>query len=378
MRKIFTLIAAFVTIIGGIAVSPSPVAAAPKPIVYLTFDDGPRSGATTNTSAFLDLLKSHGAKGTFFVNGININTGTVPLLHRIVNEGHALGNHSWSHANLTTLSHSQVVNEFTSTNTSVALNTPNNYQMTCYRPPYGASNSTVISAANAAGLTNSQWTANYPAGHGGGWDIDSQDWRYTTTQIRNELNKIKGGEVVLMHDGGGNRAAGYAALSGWLSANANNFEFRPLPGCGAGDNSIPVPNPTDSSRWFEFSIERLYQAYFLRPSDAGGFDYWRGLYLNGLSLGNMSTEFSASAEFKSRYGSLSNAGFIELVYNNVMGRPSDAAGKNYWLSQLNGGMSRGNMMLYFSDSDEYANLKESVITGGSNYETEASRRYNAG
>jgi len=62
-------------------------------IVYLTFDDGPN---TVTTPQILDILKSHGVKATFFVTGRNarLNPG---VLQRIRDEGHAIGNHSYSH-----------------------------------------------------------------------------------------------------------------------------------------------------------------------------------------------------------------------------------------------------------------------------------------
>lgn len=60
--------------------------------VYLTFDDGPSS----NTSKILDILNEHGVKGTFFVVG-RLSDTTTPMYKRIVNEGHAIGMHSYTH-----------------------------------------------------------------------------------------------------------------------------------------------------------------------------------------------------------------------------------------------------------------------------------------
>lgn len=60
--------------------------------VYLTFDDGPSS----NTAKILDILKEYGVKGTFFVNGKESDTLT-PLYKRIVDEGHQIGMHSYTH-----------------------------------------------------------------------------------------------------------------------------------------------------------------------------------------------------------------------------------------------------------------------------------------
>ena len=381
MRKfLISLVAVVCTLTATIAI-PSSVTAQQRPVVYLTFDDGLSSNSWT--TSFLDLLDQYNATATFFVNGTYISgDADRATLNRMVDAGHAVGNHTQTHARLTSLSYSSIQNQFIQTNNIVRDYTNGNYEMTCYRPPYGASNQTVRNAAASVGLTNSGWTANYPSGNGGGWDIDTNDWRYSTSGIRNELNKIRGGEVVLMHDGGGNRSNGYNALSGWLAANHELYDFQPLPDCGGVETQSssylgPLPDPNDSSGWYEFQIERLYQAYFLRPADAGGFEYWKGIYRSGYSLAQISDYFAGSNEFQSRYGTLTNDEYVELLYNNVLRRPSDPDGKAYWLGVLNGGRSRGDLMLFFSESPEYANLVEPEITGYTSYELEAQRRVTA-
>lgn len=114
----------------------------------------------------------------------------------------------------------------------------------------------------------------------------------------------------------------------------------------------------------EGSIVRLYSAYFLRTPDAGGFNYWYMNSLAGRSLRNISNFFAQSPEFKNRYGNLGNRGFVDLVYRNVMGRNYDAGGYNYWYGRLNAGMSRGEMMAYFSDSAEYRSRTIAIVAPG--------------
>ncbi|MCP4228145.1 MAG: DUF4214 domain-containing protein [Actinomycetia bacterium] len=97
-------------------------------------------------------------------------------------------------------------------------------------------------------------------------------------------------------------------------------------------------------------VARLYQAYFERSADSDGLRYWIG---TSLSYEAVSDAFAGSAEFQSRYGSLSDAQFIDLVYTNVLDRPSDGAGRQYWLARLAAGTSRGTVMLGFSDSAEF-------------------------
>ena len=101
-------------------------------------------------------------------------------------------------------------------------------------------------------------------------------------------------------------------------------------------------------------VTRLYFAYFLRIPDYGGLQYWVNQYRQGTALDSISQAFAQSQEFINRYGALSNENFVTLVYQNVLGRPPDPGGYSFWLDQLNnGGMSRGQVMLGFSESAEY-------------------------
>ena len=101
-------------------------------------------------------------------------------------------------------------------------------------------------------------------------------------------------------------------------------------------------------------IVRLYFAYFLRIPDYVGLQYWVSEFSNGRPLGSISEYFAASNEFQQTYGSLTNGQFVTLVYQNILGRDPDPVGYAYWLGQLNSGiLSRGQMMLGFSESNEY-------------------------
>ncbi len=101
-------------------------------------------------------------------------------------------------------------------------------------------------------------------------------------------------------------------------------------------------------------IVRLYFAYFLRIPDYGGLQYWINQYTYGMPLGSISDGFAASLEFQQRYGSLTTEEFVTLIYQNVLGRSPDPGGYAYWVGQLNSGaMTRGMVMLGFSESTEY-------------------------
>lgn len=104
------------------------------------------------------------------------------------------------------------------------------------------------------------------------------------------------------------------------------------------------------------AVYRLYCAYFLRHPDLKGHDYWYGVQVTGSSYKTISDSFALSQEFSDRYGPLSNNEFIELVYQNVLERTPDAAGHGYWLGLMaTGRASKGDVMLYFSDSQEFKN-----------------------
>ena len=104
-------------------------------------------------------------------------------------------------------------------------------------------------------------------------------------------------------------------------------------------------------------VVRLYFAYFLRIPDYDGLMYWVGRYATGTTLEEISSAFAGSPEFQSTYGSLSNEQFVQLVYQNVLGRQPDEGGLAFWTGELDSGhRSRGQVMAGFSESAEYAEL----------------------
>ena len=97
-------------------------------------------------------------------------------------------------------------------------------------------------------------------------------------------------------------------------------------------------------------VARLYRAYFRRDPDTDGLQFWSS---TGYDLDRISQEFATSTEFQQTYGSLDDAAFVERVYQNVMGRSPDAEGRSFWTGQLGNGVSRGSMMVGFSESREF-------------------------
>ena len=99
-------------------------------------------------------------------------------------------------------------------------------------------------------------------------------------------------------------------------------------------------------------VARLYQAFFHREPDLGGLNYWIKKRKAGTKLGVIAANFAGSSEFKTAYGKLNDHDFVDLVYGNVLQRKPDTAGLNHWVAKLAGGMSRGDMMVAFSESSE--------------------------
>lgn len=100
-------------------------------------------------------------------------------------------------------------------------------------------------------------------------------------------------------------------------------------------------------------VVRLYQAAFVRTPDAAGLGYWTARRRGGTSIAAIAQHFAGSGELRAMYGTLTNRGFVQRVYQNVLGRPGDAAGIDYWTQQLDTRQrTRGTVLLGFSESPE--------------------------
>lgn len=103
-------------------------------------------------------------------------------------------------------------------------------------------------------------------------------------------------------------------------------------------------------------IVRLYAAVLNRAPDKSGFDYWLGRLRAGQSLESIADGFLGSSEFLGDTSGLSNAEFITLLYQNVFIRNPDGPGLRYWVEQLDGGLSRANVLVFFSNGPEFITL----------------------
>ncbi len=123
-------------------------------------------------------------------------------------------------------------------------------------------------------------------------------------------------------------------------------------GFSEGAEFVAKTGTAAPSGQFVGSIVRLFTAYFDRGPDQVGLEFWVDQRASGRSLASVSDAFAQSPEFEATYGSLSNGEFVDLIYANVLGRPADADGRQFWIDELDRGVSRGSLMIGFSESPE--------------------------
>ena len=109
-----------------------------------------------------------------------------------------------------------------------------------------------------------------------------------------------------------------------------------------------TPPPGVAERAF---ITRLYRTTLEREPDQAGLNSWTNALLRGTTGASVANSFIFSPEMNRR--NLSNDQFVEIMYNAMFGRASDAAGKNQWVSRLNNGMSRYDVFVGFVNSNEF-------------------------
>ena len=150
--------------------------------VALTVDDGP-SGKYT--PALLDGLYDRGAKATFLLCGYRLKDYP-DLAQRILEEGHEIGCHGYSHDSMKAMSRRQIAQEILDTEALL----PEGCHPAFLRPPGGLSSDAVRQVAQARGLAILHWS------------VDPQDWEiHNKTAIEKAvLEKVQDGDIILLHD----------------------------------------------------------------------------------------------------------------------------------------------------------------------------------
>ena len=152
----------------------------------LTYDDGPND---PYTSQLLDVLAKHGAKATFFLIGQFVKQRP-DIVRRVVEAGHSVGNHTWNHPNLIFCSAAETRRQISET--QKAIEEACGIRSTLFRPPFGGRRPGTFAVARELGLTPIMW------------GVTCYDWSAISNESieRKAREQIRGGDVILLHDGG--------------------------------------------------------------------------------------------------------------------------------------------------------------------------------
>ncbi|MBD2636418.1 polysaccharide deacetylase family protein [Limnothrix sp. FACHB-881] len=164
-------------------------------VVALTFDDGP---APRYTDQVLDILKQEDVKATFFVIG-RMFQAFPTIGQRVAREGHVLANHTWSHGYHR---HAPAAAAREIDQTAAIIQAKTGQVARLYRPPGGVLNNGMDTYAQGRGYATILW------------GTDTGDWRRPSaaTIVDRVMRTMHPGDIVLMHDGGGDRHNTVAAL----------------------------------------------------------------------------------------------------------------------------------------------------------------------
>jgi peptidoglycan-N-acetylglucosamine deacetylase len=195
--------------------------------ISLTFDDGPHP---ISTPQLLDVLSAERVPATFFVTG-SMAVQHPELIRRLIHEGHAIGNHTLTHADLNDVGSFRSREELVQTDR--ILRSLTSQATTSFRLPYGGTTSEEVSK-NALGILRAQQLGY----HLSGYDFETLDWSYGSSSAKADsahiaLPEFDGRNItVLMHDGGAeNRAATVEYVKDRLipAARAAGYTFQTMP-----------------------------------------------------------------------------------------------------------------------------------------------------
>ncbi|HZP23221.1 MAG TPA: polysaccharide deacetylase family protein [Terriglobales bacterium] len=155
----------------------------------LTYDDGPNDPYTWR---LLELLERHQAKATFFLIGQFVEQKP-EIARAIAGAGHAIGNHSWDHPKLIFSCAAEVRRQLEQTQRAIFDAT--GITATLFRPPFGGRRPVTLRLARALGLRPVMW------------NVSCHDWKPISAAeiVCRAERQIRGGDVILLHDGGHTR-----------------------------------------------------------------------------------------------------------------------------------------------------------------------------
>lgn len=224
----------------------------PADAVSITFDDGPDSEWTPQ---LLDILKAQGVRATFFLIGANMEKHP-DLVERIVSEGHMIGVHTYSHPNIALVSEDRAHLEFNATQRLMEMIT--GHSTILFRPPYNA-DTNPHDAEELVPIKLAQKMGYITVTE----DIDPEDWEkpgVATMLERIKKGRLNGGNVVLLHDAGGDRRQTVEALPQIIAYLKNR-----------GDSILPLPELLGIPSEQLMPIVPQNQQHVTRMISGGGF-----------------------------------------------------------------------------------------------------------
>ena len=252
--------------------SPGGAGTAGMKVVALTFDDGPGP----YTPQILSVLEHYDVPATFFEIGINVVA--YPQYARVLSQaGYPVENHTWTHANLTTLSISDLADQIDQTQSEIKSVTGKTSD--CVRPPYDAFDTLVLDQIAERGLTTMSYS------------VDSHDWSQPGTQaiVHDVVAAAFPGAVVDLHDGGGDRSETVAALPEIIvQLRAEGYRFVSICGAqstsvggvgeqsaiyGFGATSTPSSPATSNASFVGMAATPDGKGYWLVAADGGVFSF---------------------------------------------------------------------------------------------------------
>ncbi|MCR8634255.1 MULTISPECIES: delta-lactam-biosynthetic de-N-acetylase [Paenibacillus] len=182
--------------------------------LYLTFDNGYENGYTAQ---ILDVLKEKKVPAAFFVTGHYVKDQP-DLIKRMVSEGHLVGNHSWSHPDMSQISVNRMKEELEKVRQAVSQLTGQE-SMPYLRPPRGIFSDQVLRASRELGYTNVFWSIAYRD-----WDTKQQKgWSYAYESVMAQLHP---GAVILLHSVSSDNAKALAKIID--DTRQQGYEFKSL------------------------------------------------------------------------------------------------------------------------------------------------------
>ena len=195
----------------------------------LTYDDGPND---PHTLRLLEVLSGHGVKATFFMIGRFV-AERPEIAREVARAGHAIGNHTFNHPNLIFCSAARVRGELERCR-KILTDTVGEHSA-LWRPPFGARLPHVLGISRKLGLDPVMWT------------VSSNDWKIRTADAIEQrvTQHIRGGDVILMHDGahvsmGADRAATVEATDRLIRRYKDQgYEFVSVPQMMGASSPLP-------------------------------------------------------------------------------------------------------------------------------------------